>query len=136
MTARLVGLCFDANDPLRLAQFWAEALDWEIHHENCGQTSLAPTDGTKFRIRLFPVLEKKVSKNSIHLDLSTSSIDDQTELIAELIEPGNSTSPPTMVISKWRWTAWWPLGRLESTSAGAPSIGLSCPIPMATSSLS
>ena len=33
MTSRLVGLCFDANDPLRLARFWAEALQWEIDDE-------------------------------------------------------------------------------------------------------
>ena len=33
MTARLVALCFDANDPLRLARFWAEALRWEIDDE-------------------------------------------------------------------------------------------------------
>ena len=25
-TSRLVALCFDANDPLRLARFWADAL--------------------------------------------------------------------------------------------------------------
>ena len=33
MTSRLVALCFDANDPLRLARFWAEALRWEIDDE-------------------------------------------------------------------------------------------------------
>jgi len=29
-TSRLVELCIDANDPHRLASFWAEALGWEI----------------------------------------------------------------------------------------------------------
>ena len=32
-TSRPVELCFDANDPLRLARFWAEALRWEIDDE-------------------------------------------------------------------------------------------------------
>ena len=31
--SRLVELCFDANDPLRLARFWADALGWEIDDE-------------------------------------------------------------------------------------------------------
>jgi hypothetical protein len=35
-----------------------------------------------------PVPESKVGKNPIHLDLSTSSIDDQAEVVARLIELG------------------------------------------------
>ena len=30
MSTRLVTLCFDANDPLRLARFWAATLQWDI----------------------------------------------------------------------------------------------------------
>lgn len=30
MTCNLVALCFDANDPLRLARFWAGVLGWEM----------------------------------------------------------------------------------------------------------
>ena len=30
MTCRLIALCFDANDPLRLARFWAGVLGWEM----------------------------------------------------------------------------------------------------------
>ena len=30
MSSQLVALCFDANAPLRLARFWADALHWEI----------------------------------------------------------------------------------------------------------
>src|SRR5207342_847712 len=33
MTSRLVALCFDANDPRRLARFWAAALQWNIDVE-------------------------------------------------------------------------------------------------------
>ena len=36
MTARLVALGFGANDPLRLARFWAEALHWEVGDESGG----------------------------------------------------------------------------------------------------
>ena len=88
MTSRLVALCYDANNPLRLARFWAEALRWEIHDETGGQLGLVPMDASSFRILFLPVPEKKVGKNRIHLDLTTTTIDDQTETVGSLIELG------------------------------------------------
>ena len=87
MTSRLVSLCIDANDPLCLARFWAEALRWEIE-ETDGEIGLVPTDGTEFEILFEPVPEQKTGKNSIHLDLTTTSIADQTESVARLVELG------------------------------------------------
>ena len=49
-TSRLVALCFDANDPLRLARFWAAALGWEMDDQTPEEIGLVPTDGTRFRI--------------------------------------------------------------------------------------
>ena len=88
MTSRIVALCVDANDPLRLAWFWAEALHWDIHDETHDEIGLVPTDDTKFRILFLPVPETKVGKNRIHLDLTTTSIDDQTETVGTLMELG------------------------------------------------
>ena len=235
MTSRLVALCFDANDPLRLARFWADALRWEIDDETHDEIGLVPTDDTRFRIVFQAVPEQKAGKNRIHLDLTSTSIDDQKETVERLvelgarhidigqgpddehvvladpegnefcvIEPDNSfladcgrfgsitcdgtrevgyfwsealgwplvwdqdeetairapdgTGPfitwgpplarrsgrtgfistslrPTTLISERRSTASFLLGRLESTSAKAMSIGWSWPIPMTTSSV-
>lgn len=88
MTSRLVALCFGANDPLGLARFWAEALRWDIDASADSEVGLVPTDGTRFRIQFLPVPEPKVGKNRIHLDLTTTSIDDQEETVARLIEHG------------------------------------------------
>jgi predicted enzyme related to lactoylglutathione lyase len=88
MTSRLVSLCLDANDPLRLAHFWAEALGWKIDHESGDEVGLVPTDGTRFGILFEPVAERKVGKNRVHLDLTTTSIDDQAEMVARLVEHG------------------------------------------------
>jgi predicted enzyme related to lactoylglutathione lyase len=88
MTSRFVAFCFDANDPLLLARFWAETLDWKIHDDTDDEIELVPKDDAKFRILFLPVPEKKVGKNSIHLDLSTTSIDDQTETVERLIGLG------------------------------------------------
>jgi Glyoxalase-like domain len=88
MTARLVALCFDANDPLGLARFWAAALGWEIEVESDDEIGLVPTDGTRFRLEFVRVPEKKVGKNRVHLDLTTTSLEDQDRTVAMLIERG------------------------------------------------
>ncbi|HEY3831092.1 MAG TPA: VOC family protein [Acidimicrobiia bacterium] len=88
MTSRLSALCIDANDPAALARFWAEALRWEIEDEAAEEVALVPTDGTRFEILFLPVPEKKVGQNRIHLDLTTTSLDDQQESVARLIDHG------------------------------------------------
>ena len=88
MTSRLIALCFDANDPLELARFWAAALRWEIGNETVDVISLVPTDGTTFQIDFARVPEKKVGPNRLHLDLTTTSIDDQQDSVARFIELG------------------------------------------------
>jgi predicted enzyme related to lactoylglutathione lyase len=88
MPSRLVALCFDANDPLRLARFWAEALHWDTSEEADRAVDLVPADDTRFRIRFQPVPGKKSGKNRIHLDLTTTSVDDQTGTVERLVELG------------------------------------------------
>jgi len=88
MTSRLIALTFDANDPLRLARFWAEALHWDVDDETEAEIVLAPTDGTRFRIEFPAVPEPKTGKNRIHLDLTTTSIEDQQDTVATLVALG------------------------------------------------
>lgn len=86
--SRLVALSFDANEPLRLAGFWATALGWEIEEEPDGEVRLVPTDGTRFELSFFPVPESKTGKNRLHLDLTTASVADQEETVARLVALG------------------------------------------------
>jgi hypothetical protein len=90
VSLRLVCLCVDANDPLGLAGFWAEALGWEVGGDHGGEISLVPTDGTRFRLDFVPSTEPEVGKNRIHLDLTTSSPDDQQATVERLLELGAS----------------------------------------------
>ncbi len=90
MTARLVDLRFDANDPLVLARFWAEALRWEVGQASDAGVALVPTDGTRFTIVFRQVSQPKVGRNRIHLDLTTSSLNDQQESVAHLLDVGAS----------------------------------------------
>jgi predicted enzyme related to lactoylglutathione lyase len=88
MTSRLAALCVDATDPPRLAGFWAEALGWDIATAADDEVGLAPTDGTRFGILFLRVPEVKTVKNPIHLDLTTSSPDDQGGTVARLVGLG------------------------------------------------
>jgi len=88
ITSRLIALCFDANDPLGLARFWAAALRWEVGDQTHDLIGLVPTDGTRFEILFLRVPEQKAGKNPLHLDLTTTSIDDQQESVKRLVELG------------------------------------------------
>ncbi|MGZ6925456.1 MAG: VOC family protein [Acidimicrobiia bacterium] len=87
--SQLVALCFDANDPRRLARFWAAALRWDVGDETtAGEIRLVPTDDTAFPILFVPVPERKSGQNRVHLDLTTTSVEDQRDTVAGLVELG------------------------------------------------
>jgi len=88
MTSALVSLCIDATDPLRLARFWADVLGWDVGDENPDEVELRPTDGTRFVLVFLRAPSPKVGKNRIHLDLTTSSLDDQHETVERLVALG------------------------------------------------
>jgi predicted enzyme related to lactoylglutathione lyase len=88
MTTRLTNLCFDANDPDRLARFWASALAWDLDDETDDEIHVLPTDGTRFILDFFPVPEPKTAKNPIHLDLVSESVQHQREVVDRLLALG------------------------------------------------
>jgi len=85
MPLNLVALCFDANDVLRLARFWAGVLGREIindpHDGPHDGIVLPPSDGIGFRIRFQPTQEQKVGQNRIHFDLTSTSVEDQQQTV-------------------------------------------------------
>ncbi len=88
MTSELVAVSFDTNDPHGLARFWAVALRWDVGDTKPAEVELSPTDGTRFGVRFRRVSEEKVGRNRIHLDLTTTSPDDQSGTVSELIGLG------------------------------------------------
>ena len=88
MASRLDSVCFDANDPLRLARFWAGGLRWDIDDEDHDVIELVPTDGTRFAILFLRAPNEKVGANRTHLELTTTSLEDQRETVETLLELG------------------------------------------------
>jgi predicted enzyme related to lactoylglutathione lyase len=88
MPCRLVALSFDANDPLRLARFWAGLLGWEMADESHDGIALLPSDDTGFRIRFLPTQEQKAGQNRMHFDLTSTSLEDQQQTVARALGLG------------------------------------------------
>jgi predicted enzyme related to lactoylglutathione lyase len=88
MTSHLVALSVDANDPVRLARFWAGVLGWESVDEHDGGIALLPSDDTGFRIEFFPTREPKTGPNQMHFDLTSASLDDQQATVARVLDLG------------------------------------------------
>jgi catechol 2,3-dioxygenase-like lactoylglutathione lyase family enzyme len=88
MTCELHALCFDANDPLRLARFWAGVLGWEMATGPRDGVALLPADDTGFRIRFQPTHERKTGQNQMHFDLTSTSLADQQQTVAKALALG------------------------------------------------
>ncbi|MFL6096760.1 MAG: VOC family protein [Blastococcus sp.] len=88
MPARLVALTFDANSPRRLARFWAGVLGWEMARDSSDGSALLPSDDTGFLLRFLPTEEAKSGPNQMHLDLTSTSLEDQQQTVARALELG------------------------------------------------
>ncbi len=88
MTSNLVALCIDANEPDRLAPFWAGLLGRETVDDPDGGVALLPSEQPGFRIEFFPTDDPKTGPNQTHLHLTSSSLDDQESTVARALELG------------------------------------------------
>jgi hypothetical protein len=89
MATRLVHLLFDSADPLSAATFWAQALGWEAVDEGPDEAVASPPGlpypGTSAVPLVFvSVPEPKAVKNRVHLDLTSTSLDDQAAKVERL----------------------------------------------------
>jgi hypothetical protein len=85
MTSHLVGLCVDANDPIRLARFWAGVLDREVADDGL---TLLPSGDTGFSIQFQPTRLQKTGPNRMHLHLTSTSLEHQEQTVARVLGLG------------------------------------------------
>ncbi len=88
MTCRLSAVCFDARQPLRLAQFWAGVLGREVVEETGG--ALLPGDGTQLSLRFVASRAEKLQPDYLHLHLTSTSLADQQRTVNKALELGAS----------------------------------------------
>jgi predicted enzyme related to lactoylglutathione lyase len=88
MPSQLLALCFDANDPLRLAHFWAGVLGWGMADNLQAGVAHLPNDDTGFRLRFLVSQEQKTGQNRMHFDLTSASLADQQQTVARSLGLG------------------------------------------------
>ena len=90
MASTLRNITVDCSDALALARFWAEALGWNVYHDDDPEVLVAPTfplRGDGPTMLFIPVPEPRTVKNRVHVDLQPS---DRTrdEEVARLVDLG------------------------------------------------
>lgn len=85
MTLTLYAIRFDANDPQRLAQFWAGVLRRELADDG---VTLLPGSATQPRIRFAHTSEPKTGLGRAHFDLTSTSLEDQEETVQRALRLG------------------------------------------------
>jgi hypothetical protein len=78
-------LVVDAEDPARLARWWAEALGYQIINEAPDEVEIAAGPDRTPALIFVPVPEAKKVKNRLHLDLRP---DDQDAEVERLVDMG------------------------------------------------
>jgi predicted enzyme related to lactoylglutathione lyase len=90
VTSRLHALCVDAQDPVRLGIFWAGVLGWDLVDAPDDGLVLLPSDDTGFQIEFFRTTAPKVGPNQMHVDLTSTSLEDQQQTVAKALKLGGS----------------------------------------------
>ena len=85
MGSQWAQLVVDAEDPARLARWWAEALGYQVVHEEPDEVEIAPTPDHTPALVFVPVAEAKKGKNRLHIDLRP---DDQDAEVERLVDMG------------------------------------------------
>jgi predicted enzyme related to lactoylglutathione lyase len=80
MPVTLHHVVVDAHDLPKLAQFWTQALGWEVLSEREREIVIGPDVNAQVGICFMPVTDPKTVKNRVHLDLTTSAADRDTEI--------------------------------------------------------
>jgi len=93
MSTRLVHLVFDSADPPRMAEFWADALGWAADVELPDEAEAMPAGFSYPGPAAVPLVfvsmpKPKAAKNRVHLDLTSSSLDNQAAQVERLLQRG------------------------------------------------
>jgi predicted enzyme related to lactoylglutathione lyase len=83
----LFGISFDTHDAAKVAQFWAAALGRQLADgAEADNAVVLPGDVTTTgpRLAFHQVPEDKTVKNRVHLDLTTTELDSETDRLQRL----------------------------------------------------
>ena len=77
-------IVLDCAEPMRLATFWREALDYRDHYTEAKLAVLVPKQGTASPLLLQGVPEPKAGKNRMHLDIVVDDVEAEVRRLQAL----------------------------------------------------
>ena len=86
MSLSLRSVIVDCHDPRRQAEWWAQALAYQVSQRNPGEFQVSDPAGAGGSLYFMKVPEPKVGKNRLHLDLVTPG--SMEAEVARLVEAG------------------------------------------------
>lgn len=97
MPSRWEQVVVDAEDPARLARWWAEALGYVITTETPDEVEIQRAPGVRPGLVFVPVPEAKTTKNRLHIDLRPDDQESEVERLVDMgarsIDVGQNGSP-------------------------------------------
>jgi predicted enzyme related to lactoylglutathione lyase len=84
MVSRWENLVVDAQDPARLARWWAEALGYQITYEKPDEVEIRRTPDELPGLIFVPVPERKRVKNRLHIDLRPHDQEGEVERLVNM----------------------------------------------------
>ena len=78
------GLVLDCDDPQRLAEFWATALDYVNVGSAGAYVALYPRVGNGPKLLLQRVTDAKTAKNRMHIDIDAADIEAEAERLTRI----------------------------------------------------
>jgi hypothetical protein len=88
MSLELEQVVVDALDPVALGEWWATALGWIVVDGDPEEFEIRPAPDEVPGLLFARVPEPKSSKNRVHLDLTSQSLDDQAAIVERLSAAG------------------------------------------------
>jgi predicted enzyme related to lactoylglutathione lyase len=102
MASRWYTVVIDAQDPARLARWWAQVLDYQVVYETSDEVGIAPDENTYPGIAFVAATQAKNGKNRIHLDLNPDDRDAEVERLVNMgarrVHPGHHDSASWIVL--------------------------------------
>ncbi|MGW3289006.1 VOC family protein [Streptomyces sp. NPDC001002] len=88
MSSRLFAVSFDGHQPESLAYFWSGVLGLERADDSYDDVALLSGNDSGYRIGFRPSQTQKTAQNRLHVDLTSSSLEDQQETVARALDLG------------------------------------------------
>ena len=84
-----MSVVFDAADHRALARWWSDALGWPVDVDDDEEACLRGPEGSALaELTFVPSPAPKVGKNRVHLDLASSSLEEQAGIVDRLVGAG------------------------------------------------